>query len=298
MCHHKRWPKVRKAESVNRWMKYETCGGLSCTRSLSDVKGNITSYRDFTNISISYFDKWFAEKKICAQWVPHCLTAEEKQKCLENAKLLKQRFNIEDQEFLYRIVPIDEIWVRDFEPEMKLQSNEWRNPNSPCPKKFWWAQSKVKQMMIFAYDHRGIIMTEFHVEQVLQQCIIVTGCKKCVEKCTKTWPDLFRDGPFILHDSAHLHLGKVVIDLLSKYEWEVSPYTPYSPDMRPLDFDLFHKLKQPMHGHHFPSLEEVSAVVTRAIRGLNKSGTLHGTANLPTCWDSVIEKQGDYIEEF
>jgi len=41
------------------------------------------------------------------------------------------------------------------------------------------------QMMIFACDHRGIIMTEFHVEQVLQQCIIVTGCKKCVEKSQK-----------------------------------------------------------------------------------------------------------------
>jgi hypothetical protein len=65
-------------------------------------------------------------------------------------------------------------------------------------------------------------------------------------------------------------------DLLSKYKWEVLSHTPYSPDMSPLDFDLFHKLKEPMRGNCFPSLEEVSAVVTRAIRGLNKSGTLNG----------------------
>ena len=32
---------------------------------------------------------------ICARWVPHCLTAEQKQKRLEIATLLKQRFNIE-----------------------------------------------------------------------------------------------------------------------------------------------------------------------------------------------------------
>jgi hypothetical protein len=66
--------------------------------------------------------------------------------------------------------------------------------------------------------------------------------------------------------------------------------------MRPLDFDLFPKLKEPMSGHRFSSLEEVSVVVTWAIRGLNKSGTLNGIANLLKCWDAVIEKQGDYIE--
>jgi hypothetical protein len=91
-------------------------------------------------------------------------------------------------------------------------------------------------------------------------------------------------------------MGKVVTDLLSKYEWEVLPHVPYSPDMSPQDFNLFHKLKEPMHGHRFPCLEEVSAAVTRFFRGLNKSGTLNGIANLPNRWDVVIEKQGDYIE--
>jgi hypothetical protein len=61
-------------------------------------------------------------------------------------------------------------------------------------------------------------------------------------------------------------------------------------------FDLFNKLKEPMRGHRFPSLEEVSAAVTRAIRGLNESDTLNGMANLPERWDAVIEKQGDYIK--
>jgi hypothetical protein len=70
----------------------------------------------------------------------------------------------------------------------------------------------------------------------------------------------------------------------------------YGPDMSPPDFDLFHKLKEPMRGHHFPSLEEVSAVVIRAIQGLNKSGALNGIANLLKRWDTFIEKQMDYIE--
>ena len=134
---------------------------------------------------------------------------------------------------------------------------------------------------------------EFHDEQVWQQHIVVTGRKNCAEKCTKNRPDLLGDGSLILHDNARPHLGKVVTDLVSKYEWDVLSHAPYSPDMSLPDFDLFHKLKEPIRGHCFPSLEEVSAAVTRAIRRLKKSGTLNGLANLPKRWDAVIEKQED-----
>ena len=61
---------------------------------------------------------------MCARRVPHCLTAEQKQKHLEIAKLLKQRFNVECQAFLYRIVAVNETRFRDFEPELKLQSKD------------------------------------------------------------------------------------------------------------------------------------------------------------------------------
>ena len=93
--------------------------------------------------------------------------------------------------------------------------------------------------------------------------------------------ELLGDGPLILHENGRLHLGKAVTDLLSKYEWEVLLHVPYSLDVSPPDFILFHKLKEPMRGHRFPSLEEVSAAVTRAIRRLKKNGTLNGIANLP-----------------
>jgi hypothetical protein len=43
-----------------------------------------------------------------------------------------------------------------------------------------------------------------------------------------------------------------------------------------------------MRGHCFPSLEEVSAAVTRAIWGLRISGTLNGIANFPKRWDAII----------
>jgi len=65
-----------------------------------------------------------------------------------------------------------------------------------------------------------------------------------------TW--LARGWQLILHDNARPHLGKGETDLLSKYEWEALSHAPYSPDMSPLDFNLFHKLKSPCVDPVFP----------------------------------------------
>ena len=72
------------------------------------------------------------------------------------------------------------------------------------------------------------------------------------------------------------------------------PHALYSPDMCPPDFDLFPKLKEPMCGRLFSSLEGLSTDVTRTIRQMYESGVLDGIIVLPKRWDSVIEKQGDY----
>ena len=68
--------------------------------------------------------------------VPHCLTAEQKRKRLDITTLLTERFDVEDEAFLRRIVAIDETWIRDFEPEFNSQSNKWRLTGSPRKKKF------------------------------------------------------------------------------------------------------------------------------------------------------------------
>jgi hypothetical protein len=118
----------------------------------------------------------------------------------------------------------------------------------------------------------------------------VAGCKNCAENAQNR-PDLLGDGPLILHDIARPNLGKVVTDLLHKYDWEVLSHASYCLDISLPDSDLFNKFKDPMSIHRFPSLEDVSAPVTRAIRGQKKSGTLNGLVNLPKRWDVVIEKQ-------
>ncbi|KAJ4451251.1 hypothetical protein ANN_02712 [Periplaneta americana] len=55
----------------------------------------------------------------------------------------------EGDDFLGRIVAMDETWTRSYEPNLKRQSNKWKHPGSPRPKKVRPTQSAVKEMFIW-----------------------------------------------------------------------------------------------------------------------------------------------------
>ena len=92
---------------------------------------------------------------------------------------------------------------------------------------------------------------------------------------------LFVVGPLILHDNARSHIADVITKKLSDYGWEVLPHAPYSPDKSPPDFDFISKLKEPVSGRRFSSLEEFSTDGIRTIRHMNKSGVLDVIIMLP-----------------
>ena len=60
-------------------------------------------------------------RKVSARWVPNRLMSDQAECCLEVAIHLLARFDSEGQDFLSRIVAIDETWVRSYERELKRQ---------------------------------------------------------------------------------------------------------------------------------------------------------------------------------
>jgi len=94
------------------------------------------------------------------------------------------------------------------------------------------AQSNVQQMTIFAYDCKGVIMTDR-----VPSGTTVTAAYYCQfllkvrRKMHANRPDLLEKGVLILHDNARPQLYKDVRELLDRYSWEVLPHPPYSPEM-------------------------------------------------------------------
>ena len=73
---------------------------------------------------------------------------------------LLKRFRSKD-DFLLRLVTVDETWVHYYEPENKAHSRQWVGLWSPRPKKFKTQPSAGKEMATVFWDAKGVIMLDF-----------------------------------------------------------------------------------------------------------------------------------------
>ena len=62
---------------------------------------------------------------------------------------LLKRFRSKEDDFLSRLVTVDETWVHYYEPENKAQSRQSVGPRSPRPKKFKTQPSAGKVMAMY-----------------------------------------------------------------------------------------------------------------------------------------------------
>ena len=112
------------------------------------------------DISLSTFNSIIRNRlgmrKVSARWVLHHLTTDQVQWRLTVATNLLSRFETEKKKnFISRVV----AWL----DHMKRQATESHTPNSPRPVKFRRKQGKLKMLIIFAFDIRGVL-TSHRVE--------------------------------------------------------------------------------------------------------------------------------------
>ena len=72
-------------------------------------------------------------RKLTACWVPKSLSDEQMATRASVCSALLKRFRSKD-DFLLRLVTVDETWVHYYEPENKAQSRQWVGPGSPGAK--------------------------------------------------------------------------------------------------------------------------------------------------------------------
>jgi histone-lysine N-methyltransferase SETMAR len=187
----------------------------------------------------------FQKRKFPANWVPHQLSDEQTAARQRVAEEPLRRYEAEGEQFLNRIVALDEIWIRDFEQQLKSQSSQWKHANSPRPKICHRQQSKVKLMMFVAYDKNGIATERVPpgstvTAEYYRICLQDVLCQKDSPKTSA----MFTAGVLILQDKAWLHDSGAVSEILEKYGWQMLPHPSYSPDMSPPDFELFPKFEE------------------------------------------------------
>jgi len=69
-------------------------------------------------------------RELSAKWVRKCLNADQKRQRCQSSEF----FQRDPNDFLSRLVTMDETWLYHYDPETNQQSMEWRQSGSPRPK--------------------------------------------------------------------------------------------------------------------------------------------------------------------
>ena len=99
-------------------------------------------------------------RNLTARSVPKSLSNEQMATRASVCSTLLKRFRSKD-DFLLRLVTVDETWVHYYEPENKAQSRQWVGPGSLRPKKFKMQPSAGKVTAAVFWDAKGVIMLDF-----------------------------------------------------------------------------------------------------------------------------------------
>ena len=66
-----------------------------------------------------------------------------------------------DKKLLENVTTGNELWVFQYDPEIKRQSRQWKSVSSPRPKKARMQRSQVKVMLITFFDYQEMVRHKF-----------------------------------------------------------------------------------------------------------------------------------------
>jgi histone-lysine N-methyltransferase SETMAR len=100
-------------------------------------------------------------KKLCALWVPHLLTADQKRTRMKTSEQCLERFNKNETDFVCRFITMDETWIHHYTPKSKQQSKQWTEAGCSAPKKTRSVPSAGNGMASVFWDAEGILFIDY-----------------------------------------------------------------------------------------------------------------------------------------
>ncbi|UYV84814.1 hypothetical protein LAZ67_X003595 [Cordylochernes scorpioides] len=228
------------------------------------------------NISIgschSIFINDLGMRRVAAKFVPKLLNCDQKQHRMNIANEMLDSVR-DDPNLLQRVITGDEAWVYGYDVEIKAQSSQWKLPHEPRPKKARQVRSNVKDLLTVFFDCRGVVHHEFLPQgRTVNKEYYLQVMRNFREAIRQKRPDLWKNKNWLLHhDNAPAHTSLFVRDLLAKNNTLMMPQLPYSPDLAPCDFFLFPKLKRPMKGRRYATLDEIKTASKEELKKILKN---------------------------
>ncbi|UYV78256.1 hypothetical protein LAZ67_16000691 [Cordylochernes scorpioides] len=274
---------LRRPRRCERRRACRTPEHFNNRRKINEVEKMILANRRITvrevaedlNISIgschSIFINDLGMRRVAAKFVPKLLNCDQKQHRMNIANEMLDSVR-DDPNLLQRVITGDEAWVYGYDVETKAQSSQWKLPNEPRPKKARQVGSNVKVLLTVFFDCRGVVHHEFLPQgRTVNEEYYLQVMRNLREAIRQKRPDLWKNKNWLLHhDNSPAHTSLLVRDFLAKNNTLMMPQPPCSPDLAPCDFFLFPKLKRPMKGRRYATLDEIKTASKEELKKIFK----------------------------
>lgn len=241
----------------------------------------------------------FNMRKVSARWVPKLLTQDQKDNRVIASQEFLSRYEQEGDTFLDQIITTDETWLFHFDPETKAQSQVWKTPNTPPPKKARVCKSGGKHMFVFFMDRKGMLLCHAVPEgqNINAEYYSKVLRRDLVQAIRKKRPNLSLDKVILHQDNAPAHKAAstmLEIDLLG---FQLIDHPAYSPDLAPMDFRVFPEVKAQLKGRRFDSLDELRYATRDIVASYTEQWYRDTYSKWLTRHQKCIDASGEYFEK-
>jgi transposase len=107
------------------------------------------------------------------------------------------------------------------------------------------------------------------LDKTVNQAYYLEVLKTLREKDRRNRLELFAPNSWIVHqDNAPAHTALSVKEFLATKQITVLEHPSYSPDLVPIEFFLFPKIKEILIGRHFHDIDDIRSNTTAALKAI------------------------------
>ena len=207
-------------------------------------------------------------RKVCARWVPHLLTEEQKTQSLKCARELLKTYKVCNSRVISNLLTGDETLVHMFEPQRRADNKQWKRKDKkrPCIAKRTINSKKMLYAIFFTSSGPVVQVPCPSGHTVTGRFYKNSVLKKVKEFYNKKRPSKGWSGVHLLHDNSSSHKCEVVKSFLASEKVKVLNHSPYSPNLSPCDFFLFPRLKKMLSGNKYTSRSSLGSAIYQCLQ--------------------------------
>ena len=111
------------------------------------------------------------------------------------------------------------------------------------------------------------------------------------------WPQLWATGDWQLHhNNAPAHASHLMQSFLAKHQTTQVTQPPYIPELVPRDFWLFPKLKSPLKGKRYQTINEIQENMMGQLMAISTKDIAESFEQWERHWENCVRSKGAFFE--